>query len=72
MRLSDYIEQSGTSRQAFADRIGVDLSYLSRLMSGKRRASWQLAGAIEEASGGAVTRHDLRPDIYPPPQDRAA
>lgn len=27
--------------------------------------------AIEEATGGQVTRHQLRPDIYPP-EDRAA
>lgn len=36
-----------------------------------RRIAAEKVLAIEAATGGAVTRHDLRPDIYPRDQDAA-
>lgn len=64
MTLNDYLTRNQIPRLEFAERIGIDRSTLSRLLNGKRSASWQLAGTIEEATAGAVTRSDLRPDIY--------
>lgn len=32
----------------------------------------ECAAAIEDASNGAVTRHDLRPDIFAPASNEAA
>lgn len=33
----------------------------------KRGVPGEYVLAIEDATGGRVTRHELRPDIYPPP-----
>jgi DNA-binding transcriptional regulator YdaS (Cro superfamily) len=40
--------------------------YLWQLARGHRRPSPVLALSIERATARAVTRHDLRPDIYGP------
>lgn len=72
------------SQSELARRIGVRQGYIWRwLRAGKIAAEYVLA--VEAATGGAVTRHDLRPDVFgpapsaapasppvPPSQDRAA
>jgi DNA-binding transcriptional regulator YdaS (Cro superfamily) len=37
---------------------------MALLISGRRRASPLLSVKIEEATGGLVTRQELRPDIF--------
>ena len=53
------------SEAALAAAVGVkqpSVNYMLR--KGKRvPAEWCLP--IEEATGGKITRHDLRPDLYP-------
>lgn len=53
------------SQVAAARAIGVTPQAVSEMVRiGKRvPAEWCLP--IEEATGGKVTRHDLRPDLYP-------
>jgi len=37
---------------------------LYMIAKGHKQAGAKLAGAIEQATNGAVTRYDLRPDIF--------
>lgn len=54
--------------------VGIHPQYLYQIASGRRKASALLAGQIADATGGTVTRQDLRPDVFgpPPAADRAA
>ena len=67
MRLIEYIEDRGR-RACLVAETGVNQQYLWQIATGWRgkRASQILALSIERATDGAVTRHDLRPDIYGP------
>ncbi len=49
----------------------TSVGYLYLVAGGHRRASAELAKRIEQASSAKVTRHDLRPDIFDPPEDAA-
>jgi len=52
-------------RAQLAQQCETQVVYLSQIAYGHRRASGPLAMRIERQSSGAVTRHDLRPDLYP-------
>ncbi|RWR49429.1 XRE family transcriptional regulator [Sinirhodobacter ferrireducens] len=52
--LAEFISKSGKSRAAFAERIGISRSYLSEILSGKRRHSLVLAVSIERETCGEV------------------
>lgn len=80
MNLATYIEDMDRRRQ-LAAAVGSDAGYLWQVATGwkGRKASPDLAKKIELATGGQVTRHDLRPDIFgvaqvaiAPPLDSAA
>lgn len=62
-----YISDSARA-EALARDTGAHRQWLWQVASGWRgkRASHVLAIAIERATGGAVTRHDLRPDVFGP------
>lgn len=61
--LNKAIAHFGT-RKALAEAIGVHPMAVTQW--GKRqRVPAERAVEIEKASGGAVTRHDLRPDLWP-------
>lgn len=62
MKLTDYLKLN--PRKALAQATGVNVVYLSHLCSGYRKPSALLANKIEEATGGQVTRQELRPDDY--------
>lgn len=51
-------------RSALADRLGVHRSLLSQWLTGHRPVAAKHCIAIEEATGGAVTRYQLRPDVF--------
>lgn len=53
--LAEFITQSGESRSAWADRIGISRSYLSDILNGHKVPSLPLAVKIERLTGGAVT-----------------
>lgn len=64
MNLASYAEQLPRGgKKLFALKLGVTASYLSRLISGDRSITAERCLQIEEATGGAVTRFDLRPDL---------
>ena len=65
MDLSTYIANTEV-RQRLAGDCETSSAYLWQVATGwrGRKAGIDLVKKIEEATGGAVTRYDLRPDIY--------
>ena len=51
-----------------ARQAGASREHLSQVLAGKLRCSAELAIRIESATGGAVRRSMLRPDLWPPPE----
>lgn len=45
--------------------LGRQLGITSQAISQWRRAPAERVLAIEKAAAGSITRHDLRPDLYP-------
>lgn len=67
--LSRAIEAVG-SQQALADALKIK----SPSISGWRQAGRvpvERCAAVEEATGGRVTRHELRPDVFGPAPSKA-
>jgi DNA-binding transcriptional regulator YdaS (Cro superfamily) len=60
---------SWADREALAAKIGTSARYLWQLETGwnGHKASPEMAQKIEAATGGAVPKSSLRPDIWPPP-----
>lgn len=64
MNLNDYFEIRGNSQQALADALGITQSRVSQLAKSKKPINPERCVAIETATGGLVTRKDLRPDDW--------
>lgn len=65
MQLLDYINSLSTDQQeAFAEKCGTSMAYLRQVAYGNRVCREKLASKIESASGGTVTRQELRPDDW--------
>lgn len=58
--------------QRIADEAMTKPVWLYHIAKGYRRASPEMALRIERATSGAVTRADLRPDLFEPEQAKAA
>jgi len=54
------------SQAAFAKAVGVHPTFVSQWVTGRRPVPPRYCIPIEIAVRGAVTRHDLRPDIFGP------
>ena len=66
MKLRAYLKTlDAEGKKRAAVRFGCKMGYLSQLSGGHRNASGKLALKIERETAGMVTRHDLRPDLYP-------
>jgi len=52
--LSQYLEREKLTQSAFADRLGVKQSFVSRLIRGEAMPSLKTAVRIAEVTGGAV------------------
>lgn len=64
MKLLDYLSAERGRQSALAKTLGVHAPDLSRWASGARPVPLEHCAAIERATGGAVTRRDLRPDDW--------
>jgi DNA-binding transcriptional regulator YdaS (Cro superfamily) len=80
MNLTEHILAEGGTAKAscpviaqIAGRAGCSPATLYMIAGGHKKPSAILAGAIADATGGAVTRQDLRPDVFgAPAADQAA
>jgi len=64
MNITEYLERENMSRAKFASRIGVSPTTVLYWQTGKRNPSPGRARLVEEITGGAVTRAELRPDVW--------
>ena len=67
--LKTTIAQLG-SQVAVARVAGVSPQAVSEIVRRGRRVPAEWCLPIQEATGGAVSAHDLRPDLYPPQETR--
>ena len=58
------------SQVAVAKVAGVSPQAVSEIVRRGRRVPAEWCLPIQEATGGAVGAHDLRPDLYPPQETR--
>ncbi|MBS7810515.1 helix-turn-helix domain-containing protein [Roseococcus pinisoli] len=61
MTLADYLANHRETRMAFAARVGVASSTISRLCRGETAPEASLVAAIVRATGGEVLPNDLFP-----------
>lgn len=65
MNLKTYItSERGRAVLLASELVGVSLSYLSQMASGKAPISPKRCVEIERATKGVVTRQDLKPDEW--------
>ena len=65
MTLSEYISAKGRGAISnLAKQIGAHVPDVSRWVTGERPVPIERCVAIERATGGVVTRRDLRPDDW--------
>lgn len=63
--LRQYLKSLSVSDQAeYATRAGTTIGYLRKALSVGTKFDGALARKLDEESGGAVDRCDLRPDIF--------
>jgi len=53
------------SQQALADIVGVKQPSVHHILNDGKKVPAEWCLPIERATEGKVTRHDLRPDLYP-------
>lgn len=57
-KLAAFLKRKGLHQSAFADRVGVGSSTISRLLTGERRPSLKLAQRIFDETDADVTPND--------------
>lgn len=69
--LRKFINAPGMGQTRAAALFGVSQGLVSHWLNGRKRITAERAKQIETATGGAVSRADLRPDLFAD-QQRAA
>lgn len=64
MKLSDWLQAQRGRGSELAQAVGVAQPLISRIAAGEKAAPIGRCLSIERATGGAVTRQDLRPDDW--------
>lgn len=64
MNLSDYVKAERGRGAAVALRVGVHPVMVSQWASGVKPVPAERCAAVEQATAGAVTRRDLRPNDW--------
>jgi DNA-binding transcriptional regulator YdaS (Cro superfamily) len=66
MDMKTFIEKEGLEAATrLAKKAGTKYVYLTQIASGFRKPSGRLVLLLERYSEGMLTRHELRPDLYP-------
>lgn len=61
--LTDYIRSSNLTLDSLADKVGVSQSYMSRLASGQKKPSFDVATRIAAATCNKVMPNDFMDDL---------
>ena len=64
MKFIDFYTSYPDDLRRVARECDTSIAYLSHIAYGHRQASHKLAKRIEAATGGQVTKEELRPDIF--------
>lgn len=75
MDIQTYREKKGLTQAEFAAMLidpPASQGAVSHWETNRKAITAERAKQIEEATGREVTRHDLRPDLFDPPQRRRA
>lgn len=64
MDLKTYISKERGNASKLADALKISISYLSQMASGAAPISPSRCVEIEKATGGVVTRRDLKPENW--------
>lgn len=64
MDIPAYLKKHELSQEQFATFLGVSQGLVWQWIAGKTRITAERAKEIERKTGGEITRHDLRPDIF--------
>ena len=64
MDIDQYIKSAGITRIQFAEMVGVSEGMVGHWITGRYRVAAERCLRVESATNGAVTRHDLRPDVF--------
>lgn len=62
--IEKYRRKMGLTKTDLGKLWGVSQGYISHLEAGIRKPGRHFAAEIETLTGGAITRHQLRPDIF--------
>src|SRR3990167_3888832 len=62
--INNYIQQHGLTQEAFGKKIGVTQGLVWQWLKGFTRITPERAVQIERRTAGAITRQELRPDIF--------
>ncbi|MEJ2612718.1 MAG: transcriptional regulator [Candidatus Thiodiazotropha sp.] len=66
MDMKKYLKEEGRkSAIRLANKAGTKYVYLTQIASGYRKPSGRLTLLLERHSNEKLTRHELRPDLYP-------
>lgn len=60
------------TQTAFAKAIGKPQSSVSEILKDGKKVPAEWCLPVEKATHGQITRHQLRPDLYPPEEGEAA
>jgi len=72
MDLAEYLRSKELSQDDFAKQLGVTQGLVWQWLSARTRITAERALEIEAATAGAVSRHELRPDVFgQPPRKKA-
>jgi DNA-binding transcriptional regulator YdaS (Cro superfamily) len=65
MTLTEYFADRPRGAKAqMAEQLGISRTWLSLVISGRETCSAEMAAAIHKLTNGAVSREDLRPDLF--------
>jgi transcriptional regulator with XRE-family HTH domain len=56
MKLPDYLKRENITPSAFAERMGMPSSTITRILRGERKPSFEVTKKISEATNGEVAR----------------
>lgn len=64
MDIRAYLMKRGLSQEEFGKMIGVSQGLVWQWLEGRTRITAERAKEIDEKTGGEVSKHDLRPDVF--------
>ena len=67
MNLQAYLAKHGLTQEEFGKSIKASQGLVWQWLNGRIRVKAERAREIERVTGGEVTAHELRPDIFDPP-----